>query len=364
MGRKTRKPKGERLRGKSWEVYVRVNGELRWKTFPFHSTPDQRASWRIAQKNTARPTTDAGSFAADVETYLSTVRHMPTYQERAYHLGLWLAALGRDRPRFTIATTEIDAVLSQWRAAGKSPTTVRHRRTALLHLFHRLDGKHAANPVAASWRPRDPAPQPRAIDAATLKSILRAVKGPKTRAWLRVMAATGLPHKSLMQLTPDSIDWTRQRVRIPAREKGRGAPARWLPMNRHARYAFRALDAAGAWGKFSSGAMRVTWQRALKRLGLPKHLRPYDIRHSIGSQLYAATGDLATVARLLGHADIRTASRYSLDAHANTDAEAMQKIGRRLANKAANSSDSPGQKQADYGSDTAGVGGRSKGKRR
>jgi integrase len=323
---------GIRRKGNRWEASVRVAKKLLTKRFLLDTPDSVMLAWREAQRVT---THGAGTFAADVDSYLATVRHMATYAERKFHLEWWVNQIGPDRSRYTITTTEINAALSSLRLA-KSPTTVRHYRTALLHLFHRLDGPSAPNPVRASVRPRDPLPQPRAIPPATLKAILHAIHGKKTRARLWVMAATGLPHRQLMQLTPDSVDWAQSRVLIPARHKGHGAAARWLPLNRHARFAFRALDRAEAWGKFSSGAMRITWQRALKRLGLPLTWRPYDTRHTVGTELYRATGDLATVARLLGHADARTSLRYSLDAHAETDASAMAKVRMRSAPRLAN----------------------------
>lgn len=336
MGRR-KQPKGERRHGAGWEVYVRVNGELRRKFFPLDSAPAERRAWRILQQHTAPKRVHDGTLAGDIADYLSTVKHMPTYAERKFHLDQWIKVFGPDTPRGSITTTQINAALSHWRSDGKSATTVRHYRTALLHLFHRLDGKDAANPVRASWRPPDPPLQPRAIPPSTLRAILKAIKGPKTRARLRVMAATGLPHKQLMHLQPSDIDWAHSRVKIQARSKGHGAPARWLPLNKHARFALRAMAKTDAWGEFSSGAMRTMWQRALERLGLPLTIRPYDVRHTAGTLLYQATGDLATVARLLGHADPRTASRYSMEAHADVDAQAMAKAGKQLAAKLARS---------------------------
>ena len=321
-------PSGIRRKGRRYEAYVRVNGELRTKTFLRDTPLGHIQAWQVGQR-LLRKQVIAGSLADDVEQYLKTVQHMPTIAERRFHLQQWVKWLGGERSRATITTTEIDQVLSTLRLE-KSATTVRHYRTALLHLFHRLDGKDAPNPVKASWRPPDPPPQPRAIDPAIVRTIIAAIRGPKTRARLWVMATTGLPHKQLMQLSASAVDWDRARVRIPARHKGAGAAGRWLPLSPEAVRAFRALDTEEAWGPFSAGAMRITWQRALTRLKLPKTLRPYDLRHTAGTLLYQVTGDLATVARLLGHADQRTASRYSLEAHADLDALAMAKVGRVL----------------------------------
>jgi integrase len=278
--------------------------------------------WRRDQKATPPP---SGTFAADVASYLLTVQHMPTYHERAYHLAFWQAALGPERSRTTITTTEINQCLSKLKSTGKGNTTVRHFRTALLHFYNRMD-PDVVNPVKRSWKPADPPLEARALEPSMVRQILKAIKGPKTKARLWVMSCTGLPHKQLMALTPQSVDWAASRVRVPARTKGAGAAGRWLPLSKSARWAFRSLTKYHGWGPFSTGAMRITWRRALKRLGLPLTIRPYDVRHMVGTELYRATGDLSTVARLLGHADVRTTSRYSLAAHELTDRLAMGRM--------------------------------------
>jgi integrase len=320
--KKTKPPKGIRQKGNRWEVYVTVNGERVWTTFPLATPLQTMEVWRRDQRHVPPP---SDSFAADIASYLLTVQHMPTFHERSFHLQFWQRALGPERARATITTTEINQCLSKLKASGKSNTTVRHYRTALLHLFNRLD-PDGLNPVKRTWKPADPPLEARALEPAVVWQILKAIKGPKTKARLWVMATTGLPHKQLMQLTPASVDWPASRVLVLARRKGAGAAGRWLPLSKSARYAFRSLDKAEGWGAFSVGGMRQTFQRALKALGLPSTIRPYDIRHMVGTELYRATGDLATVARLLGHADIKTASRYSLAAHELNDRLAMDKV--------------------------------------
>lgn len=326
--------KGIRRHRARWRAYVRVNGELRTKTFPLDTPPSIMQGWIAGQRQARNPRIAQGTLEADVAAYLKTVTHMPTYQERKRHLDLWVAALGGHRSRYAITTTEIDQVLSRWKTKGKagekplSTTQVRHRRTALLHFYRRLDGKHAPNPVRDSWRPIDPPPEPRAIPPDLVAKILAEVRGPKTRARLWVMATTGLPQSTLGKLTPADVEDTR--VRIPGRRKGAGAAGRWFPLYPAAKAALKAFADAKAWGPFSTGGMRSRWQDALKRLKLPPSLRPYDLRHSFGTLLYQQTGDLATVARLLGHVGTSTTVRYSLDAHAALDAAAVAKVGVQL----------------------------------
>lgn len=67
-----------------------------------------------------------------------------------------------------------------------------------------------------------------------------------------------------------------------------------------------------------------SWHTARKQAGLPE-LRVHDLRHSFASFLVNAGRSLYEVQELLGHADIRTTSRY---AHLKRDRllEAVQVI--------------------------------------
>jgi hypothetical protein len=61
-------------------------------------------AWREHQVDTfGGERSAAGSFGADIATYLGRVAAIPTYRQRAAHLALWARELGRDRARRSIA---------------------------------------------------------------------------------------------------------------------------------------------------------------------------------------------------------------------------------------------------------------------
>jgi integrase len=93
-------------------------------------------------------------------------------------------------------------------------------------------------------------------------------------------------------------------------KKGKGGAGRWRPLPADAVPAIRAFIAADAWGRFSRDAMRQSWQRACRKLGLPR-IRPYDLRHSFATVVLEQTGDLKATQVLLSHADHRTTARYA-----------------------------------------------------
>jgi integrase len=328
---------GIRRRGAGWEANVRVGGHLHTQTFALDTPPRVMQDWRARQRGAAIPTR-RGTLADDVTRYLATVRHMPTYEERKKHLDDWLAALGPDRSRATITTQELDAILSDWLTDPRSatdprplaPVSVRHRRTALRHLYRVLDGKSAPNPVADTRRPPDPRPQPRAVPLEHIRRMLEHLPTGQTRARVMVILATGLPHASVMALQPADVDLQRAVARVPARRKGQGAAARLLPLNPSAVAAFQEMARTKAWGAFSQSGMRSLVLRACEAAGVAP-FTPYQLRHTAATLIYQQTGSLDTTARLLGHSTTAITQRYTQEAHLAVDTLAMAKVGRVLA---------------------------------
>ena len=72
--------------------------------------------------------------------------------------------------------------------------------------------------------------------------------------------------------------------------------------------------------KFSTSSLHKSWLLAQANAGSSPEggstvpVRPYDLRHSFGSAVYAASGDQYAVQQLLGHAQSRTTERYTLAA--------------------------------------------------
>ena len=321
---------GPHQRTKRWPAETSIKTMQRWRD-------EVRVSLQQLAASEAR-----GPFADDVEAYLDTVQHLPTLAERTYIMGLWVAEFGT-RTRASLTSAEVQAVLSRWLTEGLAVSTVAHRRSALAHCYRTLDGKDARNPARGTTLPSPPRPATRALDYATIERILDAmpdigqgVSGAargarsKTKARLRVMAYTGLPHKLLGQLRPEDVNLTAKTITVQPRRKGAGAEGAILPLTPRGVEAFKAFIAAEAWGPFSTDSMRASFLRACAHLGLVG-VRPYDLRHSFGTAAYQATGDIAAVANLLTHADVRTTKRYTLGAEFARMKAATQALGEALA---------------------------------
>jgi integrase len=356
-----RHPRGIRRKRSGWQTYVRIHGQYFSETWPISTPLEEMQDWLATQKDlygTLGPL--KGSFAADVQTYLARVAAMPTIDQRTAHLALWVEAFGPDRPSLRITSTEIDIVLQDW-LKTLAPGTVRKRRTALRSFFATMFPTKV-NPVKATRNPKEPPPEARALDYATIERVIAAmpdhvsvkpgqvkpVSLAKIRA--RVIAYTGIPPGLLQHITARDLSLERRTVRVVPRSKGHGVEARTLPLTREGVTAFRAFDRANAYGTFAVEALNRSFKRGCTRANV-EGVSLYDLRHSFLSQVYRVTRDLATVGRLGLHAPgSNVPARYAQGANAEVDAAAVAAFsaalkGRKLPAKRARTDKTRKRKQ-------------------
>lgn len=327
-----------------YRVYVRVKGRLYSKRFPPDTAITTMRDWRAAtrtdvlRRHKTAPPTNEQTFAADVGLYLQAVSAMPTYDWREDDMLRWVKTLGGTRSRHSITSAEIRSALQQWRLMGRqdgtplSESACNHRRTALMHFFTVMNGKAGANPVRDIPRFREPDPEPRGVRYAQLRKMFRAMPNSKTKARALVMAHTGLPHSTLMRLEPSAVDYKAKTVTVPRRRKGQGTKTRVLPLTPDAIKAFKMLSKYDGWGPFSRDSLRRSLHRACETAGIPL-IRGYDLRHSFGTAVYAASGDIRAVQALLDHSDIALTERYTLGAVDARMRSALRKVATPVTRK-------------------------------
>lgn len=284
----------------TWQVFVKRDGTYRSRRLPADTSLTELKRERekligeILHGLTAAP--EGRTFAEDATDYLALVTAMPSYQDRAYRIGRWVQAFG-PRDRATVTAKDIATVLETWRLTGSDAggplanASLNQRRTALMHLYTKLDGRSAANIV------RDVAPYDerdseiiRAQPMVTVARLIRRLRPwGKMRARLHVLMWTGWPHMLLKGVRPEDVDWTRGRVRLGRRKKGKGMPAAWVPVVPRAMLALRRFALLSCWGTFSNSALHSALARAVtaenvarraRRIPMLPRLRPYDLRHS------------------------------------------------------------------------------------
>jgi len=369
-GRDPRTPApGIRKHGAGWQTRVKVRGEWAHASWPLETPLSDMIEWikdERARLRTTLPQTKGGTLAGDVAKYLAleSVKAMPTFGERQQHLEEWCAIFGRRRRR-SLSALDIEEQRDAWLQV-MSAASVNKRLRALSNLWTKLDGRRAPNPVLEVHECEEPDAQPRGLPYDVIDAIIAAIpetavgvkkdgtrttgkniaRPSKTKARLRVIAYTGLPHATLKRLTRDDLTLFDQdkdgqetggTILVPPRRKGRkhrraaDKPlSELLPLIPAAAAAFREFDRLDCWGNFSNSSMHSAFQRACKTLGITG-LRPYDFRHSYLSAVYQETKDLRVTGQLGGHRSERTTRRYTLAAVAPHVHDAIEKLRIRFA---------------------------------
>jgi integrase len=316
-------PKGIRRTARGWRVYGRVHGRFFSKCFPFETAikvlkdwrHDERTKIRAKQLGADADLPPSGSLAADVQDYLELVAQMPSIAQRTYDLGCWVTAVGGARPRRGVKARELTWILNGWKAGGLKAATCNRRRTALMHLWHRLDGKSAPNPLRDVPRFKEPDALPRGRSYALIERVFRAMVPSQSRARLKAIAYLAIAQSELKRVDRNQ-HWNRQAgtLVITGRQKGEGTPSRVIKLTKKGTAALREMDRQDAWGNFSNSTLGRRWHAAIVRVreDVPDFpaIRPYDLRHSMGTEIYRLTKDLKSVKEYLGHKSLKTSERY------------------------------------------------------
>src|SRR3990167_7713834 len=277
---------------------IRIRGVLHRKHFPTGTAQSVIRQWLLTTEmtyRTARP--GSGRFRDDAAAYLKAVTAMPTYDERECHIREWIDVFASES-RAHISADRIRAQLHLWKTGGMAASTVNHRRTALMHLYTVLDGKSAANPVRAAPKFREPSPLPRALPAAAVVRLLRALRVAE-RARASVLAYTGIPNAQLAQIRPEHVDLEAGTVMVHGRRKGQGTAASLRRLTAKGIQAFRLMEKHKAWGPFDRFNFRKQILAACKTAKIQPPIRPYDLRHFFGTELYRRSGDIRAVQLLM-----------------------------------------------------------------
>ena len=160
----------------------------------------------------------------------------------------------------------------------------------------------------------------RYLTPAQTKSLLEAVRSspnPMLGDIVAFLLFTGARKREALDAKWRDIDWQQQSWRIPKTKSGK---IRHIPLSSGAVKLLRAVkNKAEKRGEYifpnpQTGPPFVSifysWDAARTKAGL-RDLRIHDLRHSFASFLVNAGRSLYEVQELLGHANIRTTSRYA-----------------------------------------------------
>jgi len=179
------------------------------------------------------------------------------------------------------------------------------------------------NPVKEIKNIKDDNKIERYLTEAQTKGLLDAVRlsdNEMLQYIVLFLIYTGARKREVLDARWRDIDWAQRLWRIPKTKSGK---VRHVPISsgamsvlEHLRLRIRTgfLDEQAIFVNPKTGAPFVSffysWNNARIRAGLPE-FRIHDLRHSFASYLVNAGRSLYEVQELLGHADIKTTSRYA-----------------------------------------------------
>lgn len=251
--------------------------------------------------------------------------------------------------------SQVRAQLLHWHEQEDfAPSTVNHRKQGLTMVLRWQLGADDDSDVRIVTdgienipdRPAEARGYPMPILARIINTMSnhgRAIAGgqrpdySENKIRLRVMAWTGLAHKSLERLERRRVNFREGKLFYPDRRKGKGSAGIWVDLLPPALDALKDFDRAALWGKtFSRSSMRKAFRLAVTKTrkqlvadaettgdrtmldqfiaAIPDNPKPYDARHSFLSDAWAESGDLGAVAEIGQHKSLKTTERYTRSA--------------------------------------------------
>lgn len=168
------------------------------------------------------------------------------------------------------------------------------------------------NPAQGAKAPKAPAGRVRYLQPTELRALLEA-----SPLWLRpvvaLAACTGMRRGELLALRWLDLDIQNRRVLLPQTKNGEGrivylndsaaAVIRSLPFDKDTKSTDLLFPAV------TGEQVSLAFLRACRKVNIAD-CRFHDLRHTAASWLRMSGADIHTVAQLLGHKDLRMASRY------------------------------------------------------
>lgn len=244
------------------------------------------------------------------------------------------------RPLASITKKDLESLKEEMLAMPVKPVTTRGRLSVLRTVLRWCAEKDLMSPVAF---PRLPPAHYEKIIPPTPEELaaMMAVAAPHIVRVIVLGAQMGVRvgPSEMFRLTWNDVDFSRRVLRVHGARKNPNAPWREVPIRESLLpllEAWREEDAArdvpylvSYCGKPLSRHIENGWKYALRRAGITRRIRPYDLRHAFATELIAAGVDIGTVAKLMGHSTptmLLTHYQYVMDGQKRAAVEALPDI--------------------------------------
>lgn len=261
------------------------------------------------------------TIAEVLDRYLDSLGNPSTRAASAYHLRLFADIYGQ-RKAHCLTLEDVGAFLTLQQQRGVSKSTACRRMGIVRAAYHWAArwGLLPTNPLAG-LQLASPAPQ--TPDPPTVREARRlyATAAPHVQRVIALGMATGarIGPSELFRLRWTDIDTRGAVLRMPNAAKGARAEAREVPLRQDVLRLLRRWEAEDAgngcpWVIHYRGrpvrSISRAWRNTLRRAGIERRIRPYDLRHAFASRALDHDADLKCVAEVMGHANEKMIVRF------------------------------------------------------
>lgn len=149
----------------------------------------------------------------------------------------------------------------------------------------------------------------------------------------------------LLALTWNNVDFDNALIRIQGAAKNPNAQWREVPLQSSIISLLREwyfLDMTAGINYIINykgkpvSSIKHSWTNTLKKAGISRRIRPYDLRHAFATELIAAGTDIGTVAKLMGHSSpmmVYKHYQYILDSQKKAAVNSLPQFNLNILNK-------------------------------
>lgn len=245
----------------------------------------------------------AGHVETTCSSYISSIGELAKFHWRAPE------DLGRDEIRAWVDFLTERCSLSVAR---------RRQHYAALKFFY---GKTLGRPDEVSFLAlrSEPAPLTETLSVAEVDRLLEKLRSPMYRVFFTTVYATGLRLSEACHLQTGDIDADRGVIRV---RHGKGGRERLVGLSDRLLGILRAywkqerpeppwLFPSRRGGPLVGKTARQALKRAAVKAGIYRRVTPHVLRHSFATHLLDGGTDLRVIQVLLGHASIKSTTRYA-----------------------------------------------------
>lgn len=253
----------------------------------------------------------------EFKTYLVSIKGYSPLTAEAYEKDLrdfarWAKKNMSSARWSTIERKDIDRYIIDQVERGLKPATTNRRLSAISSLYDYMkrNGMEISNPCRYESRRKLAQTEPKTIDTATLKAAYKKSKG-TMHLIIGILYQTGMRIQELLDLRKCDLNQANLTIRV----MGKGSKERTC-------YILPELMAdLVTFSQYRAHSQKIflEWEQREVRYRLYEILRPmtnapqvspHAIRHTFATEVAKQGANVTTLAKMMGHRDIKTTQKY------------------------------------------------------